>query len=89
MFSVTLNIPVTNLTIAMNSRRSRNEITTTCVCNLLSHTATQEIRPLGARNVYVILDYLCVRLPAAGTDTCWSDYGSSTISSLISAVRCR
>ena len=37
MISVTLNTSVTNLKIAMNSKRYKNEIATTWVYNLPSH----------------------------------------------------
>ena len=52
MISVTLNTSVTNLTFTINSRKSKSEIATTCVCSLLTEKDTQEIWS-GARNVYL------------------------------------
>jgi hypothetical protein len=65
----------------MNSRRSKNDIATTCICTLHSHKNTHEIWPLSAPNVYVWRTPLLT--PVGPTKEI------RTIISVISAVRCR
>jgi len=80
MISVTLNTSVTNLTFTINSRKSKSEIATTCVCSLLTEKDTQEIWS-GARNVYLWLPHLLT--PVRETNKVLA------ISSVISVARYR